>query len=51
MMLSRLDPDGEGSEKRTFECSKCNFIETQVVPYPLHSDAVLRLADSIWPPT
>jgi hypothetical protein len=50
MMLSRLEPDGDGSQKRTFECSTCDFIETQIVPDPLHSDAVLRLADSIRPP-
>jgi hypothetical protein len=50
MMLSRLEPEGDGSQKRTFECSTCGFIETRIVPDPLHSDAVLRLADNVRPP-
>jgi hypothetical protein len=50
MMLSRLEPEGDGSQKRTFECSTCGLSETRIVPDPLHSDAVLRLADSIRPP-
>jgi hypothetical protein len=45
MMLARIEPLGDGSEKRTFECPKCYFIETKIADDPLKSDAVVRLAD------
>ena len=35
-----LRPDG--TEKRTFECSKCAFIETKIASNPLMSDALVR---------
>jgi hypothetical protein len=44
MMLARIEPLGDGSEKRTFECPKCYFIETKIADDPLKSDAVARLA-------
>ena len=51
MMLARREPHLNGSEKRTFECPKCNFIETKIADDPLKSDAVVRLADSLRPPS
>ena len=51
MMLARIEPCGPDSEKRTFECPKCNFIETKIVGDPLKSDAVVRLADNLRPPS
>jgi hypothetical protein len=38
------------SQKRTFECSKCHFIETVVVPDPVRSEEANRLADTVKPP-
>jgi hypothetical protein len=38
------------SEKRTFECSKCHFIETRVVPDPIRSEELNRLAENVKPP-
>jgi hypothetical protein len=29
MMLARIAPLPDGSEERTFECAKCEFIETR----------------------
>jgi hypothetical protein len=51
MMLARLEPYGDGGEKRTFECPKCDFIETAVVSDPLKSEALTRLTNSVRPPT
>jgi hypothetical protein len=35
------------SEKRTFVCSQCKFIETQIADDPVRTDALVRLANSI----
>jgi hypothetical protein len=51
MMLAGREPRENGSEKRTFECNKCDFIETKIVADPLKSDAVVRLAESLRPPS
>ena len=51
MMLARREPHGNGSEKRTFECPKCDFIETKIVDDPLESSALARLADGVRPPS
>jgi hypothetical protein len=51
MMLARIEPLGDGSEKRTFECFKCNFIEMKIADDPLKLDAVTRLAGSLRPPS
>ena len=51
MMLARREAYGNGSEKRTFECNKCDSIETKIADDPLKSDAVVRLADSLRPPS
>jgi hypothetical protein len=40
----------DGSEERTFECPKCDFIETRAVPDPLKSEAVERLTTYVRPP-
>lgn len=40
-MLARREYRGNGSEKRTFECLKCDFIETKIVDEPPKS--------SFWP--
>jgi len=51
MMLARREDRGNGSEKRTFECPKCDFIQTKIVDDPLKSTALARLADVVRPPS
>jgi len=51
MMLVRREDCGNGSEKRTFECPKCDFIQTKIVDDPLKSTALARLADVVRPPS
>ncbi len=43
MTLTGTESLPDGSEKRTFECPKCDFIETRAVPDPLKSETVERL--------
>jgi hypothetical protein len=50
MNLISLAARPDRSEKRTFECPKCDFIETKVVPDPLGSREINRLTDHIRPP-
>jgi hypothetical protein len=50
MNLSSIVAQSDHYEKRTFECPKCDFIETRVVSDPLTSEQVNRLADNIRPP-
>jgi hypothetical protein len=50
MILARITPLSDGSEKRMFECAKCHFIETKTVADPLKSDIVERLTTNIRPP-
>jgi hypothetical protein len=51
MMLARREYRGNGSEERTFECRKCDFLETKIVDDPLKSTALARLADGLRPPS
>lgn len=50
MMLARLSPLIDGSEQRTFECPKCDAIETMTVADPLKSKVVARLTANVRPP-
>ena len=50
MNLASIAPRPDHSEKRTFKCPKCHFIETLVVPDPIRSEEVNRLADNVQPP-
>jgi hypothetical protein len=50
MRLARLAPLPDGSEERSFECPKCNAIETMMVADPLKSEAVVRLMTNVRPP-
>ncbi|CAN7412908.1 response regulator [Bradyrhizobium sp. LjRoot220] len=50
MMLARIAPLPDGSEERTFECPKCNAIETKTIADPLKSEAVVRLTTNVRPP-
>jgi hypothetical protein len=50
MRLARLAPLSDGSEERTFECPKCNAIETRTVVDPLKSEAIVRLTTNVRPP-
>jgi hypothetical protein len=50
MHLASIAPYPDGAEKRTFECSKCEFIETKIASDPLKSDAIVRMASNIRPP-
>jgi hypothetical protein len=50
MSLARLAPLPDGSEERTFECPKCDAIETRTVADPLKSEAVVRLTTNVRPP-
>jgi hypothetical protein len=51
MNLAGRATEPDRSEKSTFECPKCDFIETRAVPDPLRSEQIKRLADHIGPPT
>ena len=44
MMLARITPQQDGSEKRMFECPKCGFIETSMAADLLKSEPVKRPA-------
>jgi hypothetical protein len=50
MNLISLAARPDHSEKRTFECPKCELIETRVVSDPLGSREINRLTDHIRPP-
>jgi hypothetical protein len=50
MMLARISPLRDGSEQRTFECPKCDAMETMSVPDPLKSETVARLTANVRPP-
>jgi hypothetical protein len=50
MVLARIRASSI-CEKRSFDCPYCNFIETQIVDDPVRTDALVRLANSIRPPT
>jgi hypothetical protein len=50
MSLAGVSARPDRSEKRTFACPHCDFIETKVVPDPLMSDELKRLANNIRPP-
>jgi hypothetical protein len=50
MRLARLASLSDGAEQRTFECPKCNAIETTTVADPLKSEAVIRLTTNVRPP-
>jgi hypothetical protein len=50
-MLARVELSKAGSEKRTFECPKCDFVRTILADDPLRSDAVQRLISSVRPPS
>lgn len=51
MMLARISLMPGGSEMRTFECPKCDAVETKTVADPLKSEAVERLTHNVRPPT
>jgi hypothetical protein len=51
MMLARIEPQGGRSDKRTFECPKCNSVEITIVGDPIKSESIARLAAAIRPPT
>jgi hypothetical protein len=51
MNLTSIVRRPDRSEKRTFECPKCDFIETKVVSDPLSSEEVNRLTANILPST
>jgi phage FluMu protein Com len=50
MNLTDVLARADGSEKRTFDCPKCAYIDTKVVSDPLKSEAFTRMANSIGPP-
>ena len=50
MNLASIAPRPDHSEKRAFKCPKCHFIETVVVPDPIRSEEINRLADNVKPP-
>ena len=47
MNLTSIVLQGCQSEKQTFECPKCEMIETRVVTDPLKSEAMRRLTNNI----
>ena len=51
MVLALISLLPDRSEKRTFECPKCDAVETMTVTDPLKSAAVNRLTTNIRPPS
>jgi hypothetical protein len=52
MLLSKLDSGPSGFASRTFECQRCGYVSTTVVPSdPMSSDALGWLASELRPPT
>jgi hypothetical protein len=51
MVLARAEPAKGGLEKRIFECPKCHFTETKVIGDPLKSGDVIRLTETLRPPS
>ena len=51
MRLATISLLPDGSEKRTFECRKCDAIETLTVADPLKSVAIERLTANVRPPS
>ena len=50
MRLARITPLPDGSERRIFECPKCDVTETIMVADPLKSEAMERLSIHVRPP-
>jgi hypothetical protein len=50
MNLTSIVLTQDRSEKQTFECPRCELVETRVVTDPLASEAVRRLTNNIRPP-
>jgi len=50
MRLARILPLPDGSEQRTFECPKCDAVETRTVADPLKSESIVRLTTNVRPP-
>lgn len=51
MVLLRIAPGPSGFDYRTFECSKCDSLDTRMVLQdPMKSDAVSRLTECLKPP-
>jgi hypothetical protein len=50
MNLTSITPRPDHSEKRIFECPKCQFIDTKVATDLLGSNEVNRLPDNVRPP-
>ena len=44
MILVRVTPGSKGADRRTFECLKCEFVQTVVVEDPLKAAATGWLA-------
>jgi hypothetical protein len=52
MMLSRISPGPTGFELRTFDCSKCDYVEKVVIASdPMKSGDVGWLVGDLRPPT
>jgi hypothetical protein len=52
MMLSRISPGPTGFELRTFDCSKCDYVEKVVIASdPTKSGDVGWLVGELGPPT
>ncbi|MDB5504699.1 MAG: hypothetical protein JWR89_4601 [Tardiphaga sp.] len=50
MALAHREPRRDGTEKRTFECQRCNFITTKIVADPLGSPSMSALTRNLKPP-
>jgi hypothetical protein len=50
MKLVRIAPLADGSEQRTFECPKCDAVESTTVADPLKSETIARLTANVRPP-
>jgi hypothetical protein len=51
MRLGRIQPLPDRSEKRVFECPKCDLVETKIIADPFMSEPISRLTEGIKPPS
>lgn len=50
MRLARRSLRDDGSEKRMFECRRCQFIETEILGEPMNAEAFAWITGELRPP-
>jgi hypothetical protein len=50
MKLTHRSLRDDGSEKRMFECRRCQFIETEILDDPMNAEAFAWIKGELRPP-